>query len=223
MVNTGPTNACDLHGVCSMDTACPMFTDCQHIESLSSEIEYPGLPTTADLDIRSSDFLYTFPHNWKSKTEENLEYLSIPKNEIPEFARRFIDAIETQETTKWCACTWRIHPDDGLKEPSKQRKVRIDANEWCVLHTKVGLILGFFAFVFGGEEANTPIRVAPAGAEPKPPKELTCNGLRDCEAHPEGMPLGRNLRTLDGRCVHCEEPWPCLCEKLHKELIYGDD
>lgn len=125
---------------------------------LPDSIDYPGL-TTSDIEITSPNFLYTLPRGWESKADEFLEFLSIPKKEIPELAARFIDAIETQETLKWCACTWKIHPEDVGKE--RQRKVRIDANEWCVLHTKVGLILGFFAFVFGGEDANTPIRVEP--------------------------------------------------------------
>lgn len=115
--------------------------------------------TTSDIVIASPQFLYTYPRARRFNTDEFQEFLSIPKKEIPILAAEFIAAIETQETLKWCACTWKIHPDDIDKE--RQRKVRIDANEWCVLHTKVGLILGFFAFVFGGEDANTPIRVEP--------------------------------------------------------------
>jgi len=95
-------------------------------------------------------------------------YISIPALDIPKRADAYIAAVETQETDKWCRCEWIIHPDDvtvpdnacrvcgGEKRlhPDNghdfrgRRKRRGDQADDCPLHTKEGLIIYFFEWVF---------------------------------------------------------------------------
>lgn len=108
------------------------------------------------------------------------EFLSLPKLRIPEMAAEFVSWIEIAETDKWCKCEWAIHPDDEAIEEGKcrkcteskehdnhvwenipdityqhnfigRRKRLVDQNEQCPIHTKVGLILGFFEWLFTPE------------------------------------------------------------------------
>ena len=39
-----------------------------------------------------------------------------------------------------------------------------------------------------------------------------CTGRSGCALHPDGLDLWEGpIRTMDGRCVHCRQPWPCPC------------
>lgn len=41
-----------------------------------------------------------------------MEYLALPKLDIPRLAAKYFAAMETGETEDWCRCPWQIHPDD---------------------------------------------------------------------------------------------------------------
>lgn len=69
------------------------------------------------------------------------------KQELPDLVREYIQAIETEPTEKHCLCTWRIHDDDVEKPEGTRRKVRIDEHAQCRVHTKEGLLIGFFPWV----------------------------------------------------------------------------
>lgn len=109
-----------------------------------------------------------------------LEFLSIPKARIPEMAEKYIQLMEVEQSNKWCKCEWQIHPDDvkvkdghcrkceNLKDHpihidelgnpeckfTGKRKRRSDENPQCPVHTRAGLILGFFEWLFSDEMAE---------------------------------------------------------------------
>jgi len=99
------------------------------------------------------------------------EWMSLPKADVPNMITQYIDFIETTETDKVCRCTWAHHPDDEGKEfgkcrecgLSKQDDVHEDAHTYkgvrrrkvaedpnCYIHTKEGLVRGFFEWAFKG-------------------------------------------------------------------------
>lgn len=111
-----------------------------------------------------------------------LKYLGLTKEEIPVLVAEYVSAIETQETDKWCRCTWVTHPDDveiidyhcrlcnlkkddaahdveglfsympGIHQFKGKRKRKIDDDPTCPVHTKEGFLLYFFEWVFTREE-----------------------------------------------------------------------
>lgn len=99
-----------------------------------------------------------------------MEFLSIPKMRIPEMADQYIAWIETEVTDKWCKCIWALHPDDTdvnegecriCNRPENaihvehsyrgRRKRRVEEHPQCPVHTRVGLVLGFFEWLFSPE------------------------------------------------------------------------
>jgi len=121
------------------------------------------------------------------------EFLSVPKKEIPDLVKKYIDAMEIGTTEEWCQCKWHIHPDDteiksghcrNCNHPNKTHKTqtdqysntiypctnedqngdwidfcpcqnyqgrrqrRIDDEPLCPVHNKLGLILGFYEWLF---------------------------------------------------------------------------
>lgn len=83
-------------------------------------------------------------------------WISIPLDEAPELAERYVAKIEVQVTDELCLCQWRVHPDDiELKEAQKKfRKVRMDEHPRCPVHTKIGFLLGFLKFVREPDEVS---------------------------------------------------------------------
>lgn len=111
-------------------------------------------------------------------------HFSIPMKQIPELVTKYCAALETGKTLDWCNCEWAVHPHDidieegvcrtcGAIESShgnfiagelplghyyKSRRMRLkEVNPQCPVHTKEGLILGFYNWVFQPpkQEGNT--------------------------------------------------------------------
>jgi hypothetical protein len=101
-------------------------------------------------------------------------YISLPALDIPALADAYIAAMETQETNDWCRCEWIVHPDD-VNVPAKHCRVcnqlknadlhdehapefghafrgkrmrRGDQAPDCPVHTREGLVIYFFEWVF---------------------------------------------------------------------------
>ena len=96
-------------------------------------------------------------------------YISIPALDIPKLADEYIAAMETQETNDWCRCEWIIHPDDVRITANHCRECnhtkgdsvhddehafrgkrmrRGDQAPDCPVHTREGLVIYFFEWVF---------------------------------------------------------------------------
>jgi hypothetical protein len=111
--------------------------------------------------------------NFTPKTENSLETFTIPKAGIPELVKRYCAALEIGQTTDWCKCEWQIHPDDvavpvgGCRNCGEDKSAdyhhednpeghlfqgkrmrRKDNHPDCPVHTREGLVLGFFEWLF---------------------------------------------------------------------------
>lgn len=82
------------------------------------------------------------------------EYISLPALDIPKLAAAYAGAMEVEETEEWCRCEWQIHPDDLLKPKGSRRKRRVDDAPDCPIHTKEGMIIYFFEWVFTRGKTN---------------------------------------------------------------------
>lgn len=103
----------------------------------------------------------------------NQEWLAVPKRDIPALAEKYIGAMETEESAEWCRCEWIIHPDDApidrgncreCNQPKKShmhdergdtfhqfrgiRKRRGDEDTTCPVHTREGMVMYFFEWIF---------------------------------------------------------------------------
>lgn len=76
------------------------------------------------------------------------EYISIPALDIPDLAAKYFAAMETQKTDDWCRCEWIIHPDDVDLPKGKRRKRRGEQAFDCPVHTREGMLIYFFEWVF---------------------------------------------------------------------------
>jgi len=76
------------------------------------------------------------------------EYISIPALDIPRLAEQYAQAMESEKTDDWCRCEWIIHPDDVDKPKGSRRKRRGDQAPDCPVHTKEGMLIYFFEWVF---------------------------------------------------------------------------
>lgn len=77
--------------------------------------------------------------NW-----ENLQKL------LPTLAADFVEILETNQTNEVCDCQWIVHPDDEEKEEGTRRMRRGMPSPICPVHTREGMILGFFKWVMTG-------------------------------------------------------------------------
>lgn len=104
-------------------------------------------------------------------------YMAIPERDIPQLVARYVAAMETEKTDQWCRCEWKTHPDDikiapgncrDCNRPAKGHSRPLDASDevdgvhhfrgkrmkrgdqaWdCPVHTKEGLLLYFFEWVY---------------------------------------------------------------------------
>ena len=101
------------------------------------------------------------------------------KKTIPDYVTAYTTALETEETNRWCKCEWLVHPDDekvlagmcricGRDRTSRNHHVdNNDAHSFvgrrmrpgtpdliCPVHTKEGLILGFFEWIANQTEPD---------------------------------------------------------------------
>ncbi len=100
---------------------------------------------------------------------KDYKYMSIPLSDVPELATIYVQAMETEESEKWCRCEWIIHPDDAeikrgncreCNQPKKAllhfgnahqfkgvRMRRGDQDLTCPVHTKEGFLIYFFEWI----------------------------------------------------------------------------
>ncbi len=108
---------------------------------------------------------------------KDYKYMSIPLSDVPELATIYVQAMETEESEKWCRCEWLIHPDDtetkrgncrecnqpkkaivhsGLPEdiefsnahPFKGVRMRRGEQDMtCPVHTREGFLIYFFEWI----------------------------------------------------------------------------
>lgn len=108
----------------------------------------------------------------------NTMFISLPQGDILRLVERYIAAMETEESEFWCRCEWIIHPDDvsikrgncrdcnmprnavahqpnelewqsDADHPFKGiRKRRGDEDATCPVHTREGLVIYFFEWIF---------------------------------------------------------------------------
>jgi len=103
----------------------------------------------------------------------NTVFISIAQTDILSLVTNYISRMETEESADWCRCEWIIHPDDvnidrgacrecGASKKSivhfeahalyhKFKGVRMRRGEQdatCPVHTREGLILYFFEWIF---------------------------------------------------------------------------
>lgn len=103
-------------------------------------------------------------------------WLSIPEHDLRELVKKYIGQMETEESEEWCKCLWRYHPDDqeiekghcrhcelprkhdihegkdtvygGAHAYGGKRKQRVDDHPECPVHTREGLVMYFFEWMF---------------------------------------------------------------------------
>lgn len=106
------------------------------------------------------------------------EFISVPNRDILPLVEKYIAAMETEESAEWCRCEWIIHPDDteidrgncrecnmpkkaAVHQPDKLewqsdrdhpfrgiRKRRGDQDPTCPVHTREGMVIYFFEWIF---------------------------------------------------------------------------
>lgn len=52
------------------------------------------------------------PKQYEESLDSGVEYIAIPKVEIDDLVNKYVLALETEVTNKWCKCEWIIHPED---------------------------------------------------------------------------------------------------------------
>lgn len=111
----------------------------------------------------------------------NTVFISLPQNDILPLVTKYIGAMETEESDKWCRCEWITHPDDqeittgncrqcNMSKKAHEhtmsaresesfdmpdvhkfkgiRKRRGDEDATCPVHTREGMVIYFFEWVF---------------------------------------------------------------------------
>jgi len=111
-------------------------------------------------------------------TAFGVEFLALPKRDIPTLVAKYFAAMETGTTENWCRCPWVIHPDDkavkagtcracgelpkaevhtGLPEDMEhgfihkfvgRRMRRMDDAPTCPIHSREGMLMYFFEWAF---------------------------------------------------------------------------
>lgn len=76
-----------------------------------------------------------------------VHYLAVPLEDLTTWVLRYVEALETGETKKWCRCLWKIHPDDIDKPEGTRRMRRVDDDLECPIHTREGFLLNFFTWL----------------------------------------------------------------------------
>lgn len=165
------------------------------IEAWQSAREAAGLGNCRNLHFRAEDNgdplnirNIRFPEMEEGELSSTVEFLSIPKREIPATAAKYVNLVETGVTKEWCTCLWEVHrdhvkiPEDHCVHCGEHRDhgnhnggpvlTQSDVDEGfhtfggravrlkemsltCPVHTKEGLILGYFEWMFRDAE-NVP-------------------------------------------------------------------
>jgi hypothetical protein len=103
-----------------------------------------------------------------------IDWLALPKRDVPELVARYIAAMETEESAEWCRCLWAVHPDDQeikkghcreCNQPQKadvhtvnadpdvhkfkgKRMRKADEHPQCPVHTREGMVMYFLEWAF---------------------------------------------------------------------------
>ena len=86
---------------------------------------------------------------YESNDPRDYTWLHFPKAQVPALVTEYIAELVTSPTNKYCTCEWIVHRDDVDLPPGVKRRVRKGQTSWdCWIHTKEGMILGFFTWVF---------------------------------------------------------------------------
>lgn len=85
---------------------------------------------------------------------EGTDFLSLAKNTLLDEVNAYVSEVELGAVK--CRCEWLIHPEDVHLSPDQQRKRRGMESEFCATHSKRGLVLGLFEYLFGTEETVIP-------------------------------------------------------------------
>lgn len=121
---------------------------------------------------------YTFQTTQSPNGPKNAEatFLTLAKEQLPDLVTHYINALETGPSDEWCKCIWEIHPDDleiradccrncndlrdyhtisackvddcNCTQFQGKRMRRKDDHPMCPAHSKTGLVLGFFEWVY---------------------------------------------------------------------------
>jgi hypothetical protein len=98
-------------------------------EKVEALPDYRGTITTAEIEI-------------VAPVGSQFMGLQINFSDVPGEVRAYVDAIEAQPKA-FCSCLWvdKEHPQRGIVP------TRIDEDGECILHSRVGLIQGFFVWL----------------------------------------------------------------------------
>lgn len=108
-----------------------------------------------------------------------MQFINLPKANIPDLVIKYIAELETGDTEIWCRCSWEFHPDDIGKQLGNCRecgaskiasghqlggaayhefmgirKRRVDTETTCPVHTKEGMLLYFFEWAMSNAVGN---------------------------------------------------------------------
>jgi hypothetical protein len=113
-----------------------------------------GVSVGAGLAERAAERLELLPDTTGTITGHfhkapDMEWVSIPKNVLPELVKAYVMRVETDPTEERCKCPWQ-----EVDTPKGKRKVKLADHPDCSVHTKEGFINGFFAFVFDEEKGT---------------------------------------------------------------------
>ena len=113
--------------------------------------------------------------------QDKQRFIAVSEQDVLPLVEKYISALETEVSEKWCRCQWIIHPDDvgikpgachicgasygsrvhhglpedfesGEKHHFKGRRMRKgDTDATCPVHTREGMIVYFFEWMFSKE------------------------------------------------------------------------
>lgn len=95
-----------------------------------------------------------FVKSGQGELPEGTDFLSLAKNTLLDQVNAYVSEVELGAVK--CRCEWLIHPEDAHLSPDQQRKRRGMESEFCATHSKRGLVLGLFEYLFGTEETVIP-------------------------------------------------------------------
>jgi hypothetical protein len=85
------------------DFAYPLIPE----EQIQAFLEKWEAATGKTVEIRE----VTYSDMEEGELSSNVEWLSLPKHEIPEKVKEFVRLVETGTTKEWCRCLWEVHRD----------------------------------------------------------------------------------------------------------------
>lgn len=126
-------------------------------------------------------------------------WFHFPKSSVPALVVEYIAEIVTAPTNKYCTCEWIIHPDDIELPEGVKRRMRKGQTSWdCWIHTKEGLVLGFFTWVFTARKEPDPSETLETLPEVRERVRTLIDAISAGEPYEKVMALSQELsRPLD--------------------------